>query len=140
LLFQKLRLIPARLFDNQAVRDNRRAQASPAHSSKGRSAQPIENAQNQEEYSWENLEKLGKCLEICSLQMNKINGLTKPACAAFVHFRGFSRRPWRSLLSPTGCLVGSYFPPRFEPKSRLAPNRAKILILDKGCSCEFGKY
>jgi hypothetical protein len=37
----------------------------------------IENAQNREEYLWENLEKLGNSLEKCFLRFNKIKGLVK---------------------------------------------------------------
>jgi hypothetical protein len=43
--------------------------------------EPIENAQNREEYLWENLEKLGNSLEKCFLRFNEIRGLVNSARA-----------------------------------------------------------
>jgi hypothetical protein len=51
--------------------------------SKGRPLEPIENAQNREEYLWGNLEMFGNSLELSSLEFNNIKGLTeRPACPA----------------------------------------------------------
>jgi len=56
--------------------------------------------------------------------MNKIKGLTKVAARLLCVSKDY-RAAHRAFLRPAGCRGRSYIPPRFNPKSRLAPNLGK---------------